>query len=129
MIMMSAKTESEVRKLWVKVRWVRSQCSSLIEIPTALPLDTFFPEKLVAADSALERAQAIASEFGVVNTDTHVTQSREAGAAIVEMAQEGNYDLIVLGGKSQRGKSSFTVGRTVDYVIRNAPCRVWLCMN
>ncbi len=101
----------------------------VIEIPTALPLDTFFPEKLAAADASLERAQAIASEFGVVSTETHVTQSREAGAAIVEMAQEGNFDLIVLGGKSQRGKSSFTVGRTVDYVIRNAPCRVWLCMN
>ncbi len=101
----------------------------VIEIPTALPLDTFFPEKLAMADSALERAQAIATEYGVVNTETHVTQSREAGAAIVEMARDGGFDLIVLGLRSQKGKGSITMGRTVDYVMKNAPCRTWVCMS
>ena len=97
----------------------------VIEIPTTLPLDTFFPEKLAAADSTLERAQAIASEYGVVSIQTNVLQSREAGAAIVETAGEGKYDLIVMGIKSQKGRSTAMLGRTVDYVLRNAPCRVW----
>ncbi|MBI4196943.1 MAG: universal stress protein [Deltaproteobacteria bacterium] len=101
----------------------------VIEIPTTLPLDTFFPEKLASADNALERAQAIASEFGLVNVETHVLQSREAGAAIVEAAREGQYDLIVMGVRSQKGKTTTTLGRTVDHVVKNAPCRVWLCMN
>lgn len=98
----------------------------VIEIPTTLPLDTFFPEKLAAADSSLERAQAIASEYGVVSVDTNVLQSREAGAAIVEQAREGKFDLIVMGVRSQTGRSATTLGRTVDYVLRNAPCRVWV---
>lgn len=98
----------------------------VIEIPASLPLDTFFPEKLVAADSALERAQAIASEYGVVSVQTHVLQSREAGAAIVETAREGQFDLVVVGVRTQKGRSSLTLGRTVDYVLRNAPCRVWI---
>lgn len=98
----------------------------VIEIPASLPLDTFFPEKLVAADSALERAQAIASEYGVVSVQTHVLQSREAGAAIVETAKEGQFDLVVVGVRTQKGRSSLTLGRTVDYVLRNAPCRVWI---
>ncbi len=101
----------------------------VIEIPTTLPLDTFFPEKLVAADHALERAQAIASEYGVVSVQTNVLQSREAGAAIVETAREGDFDLVIMGVKSQRGHTAATLGHTVDYVLRNAPCRVWTIMS
>ena len=54
-----------------------------------------------------------------------ISISREAGAAIVETAGEGKYDLIVMGIKSQKGRSTAMLGRTVDYVLRNAPCRVW----
>ncbi len=100
----------------------------IIEIPATLPLDTFFPDKLAAADSALERAQAIAGEYGVVSIETKVLQSREAGAAIVEAAGDGKFDLIVMGIRSQKGRSSTTLGRTVDHVLRYAPCRVWIVM-
>jgi len=101
---------------------------NVIEIPPSLPLDTFFPEKLAQADAVLEQSQAIGREFDV-SVDPQVKQARFAGEAIVELAREGAYDLIILADKPRvlaaaPGRTTF--GTTVEYVIKNAPCRVWL---
>ena len=102
----------------------------VIEIPSTLPLDTFLPEKLAAADASLKRAMAIGREFGLQVT-TQVLQARSAGEAIVDLAKENNFDLIVMGAPSKRVTSPLgtasALGATTDYVVRNAPCRVWIC--
>ena len=102
----------------------------VIEIPQALPLDTFFPEKLAEADAALERAQAIGREYDVP-VDTELLQSRHAGETIVEAAKQHGHDLVVLGAAARAvvplGRPA--LGSTVEYVLRNAPCRVWLCTD
>lgn len=101
----------------------------VIEIPPSLPLDTFFPEKLALADSIMQQAQAIAREYEVP-LDAQVKQARFAGETIVELAREGGYDLIILRDKPRPlataapGRGIF--GTTAEYVIKNAPCRVWL---
>ena len=98
----------------------------VIEIPTTLPLDTFFPEKLAVADSIMEQAQAIGREYEIP-IDAQVKQARFAGETILEMAKEGGYDLIILGSKPRPaapGRSP--LGTTVEYVMRNAPGRVWI---
>ncbi|MBI3997114.1 MAG: universal stress protein [Candidatus Omnitrophica bacterium] len=98
----------------------------VIEIPPSLPLDTFFPEKLALADSIMEQSQAIGREYEVP-ISAEVKQARFAGETIVEMAQEGHYDLIIVGVKPRApapGRSIF--GTTVEYVVRNAPGRVWI---
>ncbi|PIQ83336.1 MAG: amino acid permease [Candidatus Omnitrophica bacterium CG11_big_fil_rev_8_21_14_0_20_63_9] len=98
----------------------------VIEIPPSLPLDTFFPEKLAVADSIMEKSQAIAREYEVP-IDAQVKQARFAGETIVELAREGAHDLIILGAKPRPatpGRSA--LGTTVDYVMRNAPGRVWI---
>ncbi len=97
----------------------------VIEIPPSLPLDTFFPEKLALADSIMERAQAIGREYEVP-VDAQVKQSRQAGEAIVELAKEGGYDLIILGTKPSSAAPTRLLGITVEYVMRNAPGRVWI---
>ncbi len=100
----------------------------VIEIPTTLPLDTFFPEKLALADTIMEQSQAIGREFEVP-IEAQVKQARLAGETIVELAQQGAYDLIILGGQPRAlsaapGRTSF--GTTVEHVVKNAPCRVWI---
>jgi nucleotide-binding universal stress UspA family protein len=100
----------------------------VIEIPPSLPLDTFFPEKLAVADSVMEQSQAIGREYEVP-IDAQVKQARFAGETIVEMAKEGHYDLIILGAKPRAlsaapGRTS--LGATVEYVMHNAPGRVWI---
>ncbi len=100
----------------------------VIEIPPSLPLDTFFPEKLAVADSVTQQAQAIGREYEIP-VDAQIKQSRFAGETIVELAKEGGFDLIVLTDRPRMlaaapGRSTF--GTTVEYVMKNAPCRVWL---
>jgi len=100
----------------------------VIEIPPSLPLDTFFPEKLALADSVTEQSQAIGREYEVP-IDAQVKQSRFAGETIVELAKEGHYDLVILGDRPRPlstapGRTTF--GTTVEYVVKNAPGRVWI---
>jgi APA family basic amino acid/polyamine antiporter len=94
----------------------------VIEIPEALPLETFLVDQLQRADEALARAEAIARESGVA-ARPKVLQAREAGATICEVAREEGCDLIILGA-ARRAPS---LGRTVESVLRSAPCRVWVC--
>jgi len=109
-----------------------SQMTALyvIEIPPTLPLDTFLPEKLAVADAALKRAMAIGRESGL-QVATQLLQARSAGEAIVELAKEKGCDLIVMGAVAKRvaaglGTTS-PLGATTEYILRNAPCRVWVC--
>ncbi len=101
-----------------------------IEIPAALPLDTFLSDKLAVADAALKRAMAIGREFGLQVT-TQLIQARSAGEAIVDLAKEKECDLIVMGTTVKRTASGIagvsSLGATTEYVVRNAPCRVWIC--
>ncbi len=101
---------------------------SVIEIPPSLPLETFFPEKLSVADSLIQQAQAIGREYEIP-VEAQIKQSRFAGETIVELAKENDYDLIIMKDTPRLlaaapGRSTF--GTTVEYVIKNAPCRVWL---
>jgi APA family basic amino acid/polyamine antiporter len=99
----------------------------VIEIPSALPIDTFLPDRLSEADAALKRAQAIGREFEVAVT-THLLQARSAGQAILDLAKEKNFDAIVMGTSYRRGASAW-LGATTEYVVRNAPCRVLICKS
>lgn len=99
----------------------------VIEISPALPLDTFFPEKLLEADASLERAQAISREYNIA-IEAKPLQSRFAGETIVEEAKKGGYDLIILGAAVKAfGPGRPGLGATVEYVLKHAPCRVWVC--
>jgi len=53
-------------------------------------------------------------------------QAREAGPAIVDEARDRGVDAIVLGIGYKRLVGDFQVGRTADYVLKHAPCQVWV---
>jgi nucleotide-binding universal stress UspA family protein len=48
------------------------------------------------------------------------------GTAIVDEALEREVDLIVMGIGFKRKFGEFDMGHTAPYVLKNAPCRVWL---
>lgn len=109
-----------------KARGARVAALYVIEIPPALPLDTFLPERFAAAEAALKRAQAIGREFGVTLT-TQLLQARSAAEAILDVLKEGGFDLAVMGSAMKKGAPVPGIGVTVETVLRNAPCRVWIC--
>ncbi len=98
---------------------------NVIEIPLELPLGTEDPELERLADRELDEARAIGDSYGV-NVIPRLLRGRSAGAAIVEEAERRGTEIIVIGApKKDIGRRKRAVfGQTVDYVLKNAPCRV-----
>jgi basic amino acid/polyamine antiporter, APA family len=97
---------------------------AVVEVPLDLPLDAWLPERVREADETLDDAQALVESYGVAAT-TRLLRDRRAGAAIVKEAADRDAELLVLGAPrrdARRGGPVF--GKTVDYVLKNAPCRV-----
>jgi nucleotide-binding universal stress UspA family protein len=96
----------------------------VIEMPAQLPLDAHMLEEEAAAKRTLEDARAIGSHRGV-NVRCRTVRARLAGEAIVAAARETGADLVVLRAPRRNGGGHRRVfGRTVDFVLRNSPCRV-----
>jgi APA family basic amino acid/polyamine antiporter len=99
---------------------------TVIEVPLELPLDGEMPEAELEANALLDEARALVESYGV-RVVTRLLRARRAGPAIVEDAAGRDAELIVMGGKRglARGRKPI-FGRTIDYVLKNSPCRVLL---
>jgi APA family basic amino acid/polyamine antiporter len=97
----------------------------VIVVPMELPLDTELPEQVALADRLLDEAHDIGELYGV-RVIERVTRARHAGRAIVEEAARRNAEIIVIGAPRlpHRTRRSAIFGKTVDYVLKNADCRV-----
>jgi nucleotide-binding universal stress UspA family protein len=97
----------------------------VIEVKRTLPLDVDLPPEAAKGDTVLARAERTAEEFGI-DLETEILQARDVGTAIVDEALEREIDLIVMGIGYKRKFGEFDLGHTAPYVLKNAPCRVWL---
>jgi nucleotide-binding universal stress UspA family protein len=95
----------------------------VIEVPAELPLDAHMHDEEALARRALEKANAIAASRGV-RLRSRIVRARACGEAIVAEAEAASADLIVVRASGHPGTALF--GRTVDYVLRHAGCRVLL---
>jgi APA family basic amino acid/polyamine antiporter len=90
-----------------------------------VPMDTVLDAPLRAeeaeADRLLDDARATAESYGVRLID-RIVRARQAGRAIVEEATRRQAEIVVLGSPRSPHKAIF--GKTVDYVLKHAPCRV-----
>lgn len=97
----------------------------VIEVNRSLPLNAEMDAEARRGEQVIRRAEAAASEAGCSATGTLV-QAREAGMAIVDEARDRGVDAIVMGIGYKRLTGSFQVGRTVEHVLKNATCAVWV---
>ena len=96
----------------------------VIEVPYSMPLDINLPHRIHVAQAILHRAEAIAREFGV-SFDTEIVRARSIADAILEHAEHGRYDLIILGAaKTHRGTRHPGFGSIIEKILRKAHCRV-----
>jgi nucleotide-binding universal stress UspA family protein len=93
----------------------------VIVVPLDLPIDAPLPREEAEADRLLDEARVIAELYGVRMID-RVLRHRNAGRAIVEEADRRHTEIVVLG--APRGRHRDIFGKTVDYVLKYAPCRV-----
>jgi nucleotide-binding universal stress UspA family protein len=108
-------------------RGARIVALTVMEVPRDLHLDTELPELEEEANRELDQAVAIGDSYGVRVQD-RLARSRSAGQAIVAEAERGGSEIIVLGAPRHvlTGVQRRVFGETVDYVLRNAPCRVMI---
>jgi nucleotide-binding universal stress UspA family protein len=101
----------------------------VVEIDWTLPLDANVAERSEEAQRILDIADTQA-ERARYALETVLVQARDVGAALVDEAVERDADLLVLGLPYRtRFGGDFAIGRTVPYVLKNAPCAVWVARD
>ena len=93
----------------------------VIVVPLDCPIDADLPAEEAEADRLLDEARDRGRAYGVRTID-RIVRARHAGRAIVEEAERRQAEIVVLG--APRGRHREIFGKTVDYVLKNAPCRV-----
>ena len=111
-------------------RGARIVALNVLEVPLGRPLDDDLEELEDAANHELDEAVAIGDSYGIRVFD-RLIRARSAGPAIVEEAERGGTEIIVIGSprKSLTSTQRAVFGRTVDYVLRHAPCRVMIAAS
>jgi nucleotide-binding universal stress UspA family protein len=98
----------------------------VVEIDWTLPLDADIAGRSEEVQRVLDSAEAIA-ESRKMTMEPVLLQARDVGAAIVDEATERSADLLVVGlPYRKRFGGDFAIGRTVPYILQNAPCAVWV---
>lgn len=98
----------------------------VIEVKRTLPLDAEIEPELQKGELVLEAADRYADDSDY-DVNTEILQAREVGPAVVDEAVERGADVIIMGVGYKKKFGEFTVGRTASYVLKNAPCWVWVC--
>ena len=103
---------------------------TVVEVPVELPLDAHMFDEEANAKRVLAEAAAIGDRYGVHVTG-RVLRARAAGDAIVEEARRAGTEIIVLRApRKNLGTSRGPVfGRTVDFVLKQASCRVMVAAS
>jgi APA family basic amino acid/polyamine antiporter len=98
---------------------------NVLEVPLDQPLTQELPELERTANRELDEAAAIGDSYGV-RVLTRLERARSAGVAVVAEAEARGAEIIVLGAPRRRltAAQAAVLGKTVDYILRHATCRV-----
>ena len=108
---MTAKTLGDVYAIYV------------IELKRTLPLEAEVEPEIQKGEDVLDHIEHLAKDLDR-DIETALLQARDKGPAIVEEATEREVDLIILGVNYEKPFGKFSLGNTVPYVLKNAPCSV-----
>ena len=98
----------------------------VVEIDWTLPLDADIASRSEEVQRVLDTAESIAEDYKVT-LEPVLLQARDVAAAIVDETTERAADLLVVGlPYRKRFGGEFAIGKTVPYILQNAPCTVWV---
>lgn len=99
----------------------------VVEVVQAMPLDAELPAEIDRGELILRRAEEYARtqpRHKLTSVTTDLLQARSAGAAIVDEAIERRVDAIIMAAVNRTQYGKVTMGDTISYVLKNAPCDV-----
>lgn len=99
----------------------------VVEVDQSMPLDAELPDEVNRGESVLRGAAELARaelDPQVGHVFTELLQARSAGSAVVDEATDRSADAIMIGATLRRQFGRLTIGDTVDYVLKHAPCEV-----
>jgi nucleotide-binding universal stress UspA family protein len=96
----------------------------VIEVSREFPLDADLDMESRRGEIVLRKAEQVATE-GHFTIETDLLQARSAGRAILDEALRRKVSLIAIGVPAAN-YGSIDLGRTAEYLLRKAPCEVWL---
>jgi nucleotide-binding universal stress UspA family protein len=97
-----------------------------IEVPRTKAIDDDMPEETEAAHTALNKVASIADQMDQ-EIEPEIVQSRHFGRSLVDEAEAHDCALLIIGLPFRLGVGDQIEGfETVEYVLRNAPCKVWI---
>jgi nucleotide-binding universal stress UspA family protein len=98
----------------------------VVEVEWSLPLDADIAARSEDAQQVLDQAELTAETLRM-KLEPVLLQAREVGAALVDEATERGADVLVLSlAYRKRFGGDFAIGRTIPYVLKHAPCSVWV---
>jgi nucleotide-binding universal stress UspA family protein len=95
----------------------------VIEVGRGVPLDADVAPAASKGEEVLKDMERIARNYKC-NLEAELVQARKAGAAVVQEAVDKGVDAIVLGTPYQHRFGSYSLGESIPYILKHAPCRV-----
>ena len=117
-----------VRLVAAQARQTKSELVAIhvVEIDWTLPLDADIAGRSEEVQRVLDIAESVAEDHRVT-LEPVLLQARDVGAAIADETIERGADLLVVGlPYRKRFGGEFAMGRTIPYILQNAPCAVWV---
>jgi nucleotide-binding universal stress UspA family protein len=104
-----------------------SRCSVyilyVIEVGRGVPLDADVAPAASKGEEVLKDMEQVAGSYKC-KLEAELVQARNTGAAVVQEAVDKGVDAIVLGTPYQERFGSYSLGESIPYILKHAPCRV-----
>jgi basic amino acid/polyamine antiporter, APA family len=97
----------------------------VVPVPFSLSMQVPLYHQMIAAETALRRADAIAREYGV-SADLRIVRSRTVSSAIINMLDSDKYDLLILGAHAREHMIKKGLGTVVNEILAGASCRIYI---
>ena len=97
----------------------------VIEVEHKLPLDAEVDPESAKGEEVLQRIEKLGKGYHC-EIEAEILQAREAGPAVVQEAVDRQVEAIVMAMPYKKLHGNFSLGETVPYILKNAPCPVLL---
>lgn len=98
----------------------------VIEVPRTKPINEELREEREKANQALDAAEQDARKCDI-GLDREFLQSRTVGQSLADAAAKQHCTLLIIGQPyNAESDDQFELTDTVEYVLKHAPCRVWV---